>query len=52
MDYSIISHFVLYYLPFGLGAGGLFPRPPPDGFPVVLGPSGGLVAVFAINLVV
>jgi len=38
------------YFPFGLGAGGLLPRPPPEGFPVVLGPFGGLVVVFAIAL--
>lgn len=25
----------------GLGLGGLFPRPGPDGFPVLLGPLGG-----------
>ncbi|MFP9116877.1 hypothetical protein ACLI08_03715 [Flavobacterium sp. RNTU_13] len=29
-------------LPDVLGAGGLFPLPPPDGFPVVLGPFTGL----------
>jgi hypothetical protein len=28
--------------------GGLFPLPPPDGFPVVLGPFGGLTPDFAI----
>jgi hypothetical protein len=31
-----------YYFPFGR-EGGLFPLPPPDGLPVVLGPFGGLV---------
>jgi len=36
------------YLPFGLGAGGLLPLPPPDGLPVVLGALGGLVVPFAI----
>lgn len=30
--------FTKVYLPF---AGGLLPRPPPDGFPVLLGPFGG-----------
>lgn len=35
------------YLPFG----GLFPRPPPDGLPVVLGPLGGRGALaFSILL--
>jgi hypothetical protein len=36
------------------GFGGLFPRPPPEGFPVVLGPfgTGGFVSVFAIVQVI
>jgi hypothetical protein len=34
-------------LPFGVD-GGLFPRLPPEGFAVVLGPFGGLVPVFAM----
>lgn len=38
---------ILYFLG---PVGGLFPLPPPDGFPVVLGPKGGLVVVFAIVL--
>lgn len=38
---------ILYFLG---PAGGLFPLPPPDGFPVVLGPKGGLVVDFAIVL--
>lgn len=32
------------YLPFG----GLFPRPPPDGLPVLLGPFGGVVLFSAM----
>jgi hypothetical protein len=31
------SGFFFYYFPFGFGEGGLFPLPPPDGLPVVLG---------------
>jgi len=34
---SIIFMIVKGHLPFG----GLLPRPPPEGFPVVLGPLGG-----------
>ena len=43
--------FVNNYFPFGFGGGGvgeLFPLPGPEGFPVVLGPFGGLVVPFAI----
>lgn len=39
------SHPFTYFL----GPGGLFPLPPPDGFPVVLGPLGGLCVDFAIG---
>lgn len=39
--------FLCVYLP--LGEGGLFPLPPPEGFPVVLGPLGGRVVVLAIK---
>jgi len=35
----------------GLGLGGLLPLSPPDGFPVVLGPFGGLVPLFAIKII-
>jgi hypothetical protein len=40
------SHPLNYFL----GLGGLLPLPPPDGFPVVLGPLGGLRVDFAIGI--
>ena len=40
---------LFYFLGRGL-EGGLFPLPPPDGLPVVLGPFGGRVVVFVIML--
>lgn len=40
----------LFHLPFGLGgAVGLFPLPPPEGFPVVLGAFTGFVFLFIMN---
>lgn len=36
-DYLLSNHVASY----GFLDGGLFPRPPPDGFPVVLGPLSG-----------
>ena len=43
------SKGLISYLPFG---GGLLPLPRPDGFPVVLGPFGGLGALGAFGAVV
>lgn len=34
-----LSPFINYFL------GGLLPRPPPDGFPVLLGPFGGVLDI-------
>jgi len=33
------------------GFGGLFPRLPPEGFPVVLGPFGGLWVLFDLAMI-
>lgn len=39
-----------YHLPFALGgAGGLFPLPQPDGFPIVLGAFTGFGFLFITN---
>lgn len=35
------DHVIMVYFPFG----GLLPRPPPEGFPVWLGPLSGLSAM-------
>ena len=40
---------LIFYLPLGFGAGGLFPLPPPEGLPVVLGAFTGFVFPLLID---
>ena len=47
---SLLLQLGTYFFGFGAGEGGLFPLPPPEGFPVVLGLLTGFVdfAIFKI----